>query len=182
LHNTVVLPEPFGAKKLVVFFLKMNRHERRILRTAPTGDPTEYPSISTAALLNNTTTKSIRKACLSGASFQDFNYCYVEIMIADEIWINHPTLPVECSDHGRIRFRKTRISCGGKNGVRASYLRVHIGKKWYLVHRLIAETFIENIEDKPTVDHIDRDRENNHIENLRWATYKEQQQNRSDRQ
>lgn len=42
------------------------------------------------------------------------------------------------------------------------------------IHRLIAETFIPNPENKPTVDHINGNRKDNRIENLRWATYSEQ--------
>lgn len=42
------------------------------------------------------------------------------------------------------------------------------------IHRLIAETFIPNPLNKPTVDHKDGNRLNNSIDNLRWATYQEQ--------
>ncbi len=42
------------------------------------------------------------------------------------------------------------------------------------IHRLIAETFIPNPKRKLTVDHKDGNRLNNSIENLRWATYSEQ--------
>lgn len=41
------------------------------------------------------------------------------------------------------------------------------------IHRLVAEAFIPNPEKKATVDHIDGDRKNNSISNLRWATYSE---------
>lgn len=41
------------------------------------------------------------------------------------------------------------------------------------VHRLIAEAFIPNPESKPCIDHKDGNRQNNAIENLRWATYSE---------
>ena len=44
-------------------------------------------------------------------------------------------------------------------------------------HRAVAECYIENPENKPTVDHIDGDRKNNSVSNLRWATHKEQQHN-----
>jgi len=46
------------------------------------------------------------------------------------------------------------------------------------VARLIAEAFIPNPEGKPEVDHIDRQKTNNVVSNLRWATRKEQLENR----
>lgn len=42
------------------------------------------------------------------------------------------------------------------------------------LHRLIAEAFIPNPDNKLTVDHQDGNRQNNSIENLRWASYSEQ--------
>lgn len=41
------------------------------------------------------------------------------------------------------------------------------------IHRLLAEAFIPNPEGKTTVDHIDGNRKNNALSNLRWATYSE---------
>lgn len=42
------------------------------------------------------------------------------------------------------------------------------------IHRLLAEAFIPNPDGKPTVDHKDGNRLNNSLQNLRWATYSEQ--------
>jgi len=46
-----------------------------------------------------------------------------------------------------------------------------------LVHRLVAEAFIPLVPDKPMVDHIDRNRENNIVSNLRWVNNSENQLN-----
>lgn len=44
----------------------------------------------------------------------------------------------------------------------------------FALHRLIAEAFIPNPGNKPTVDHKDGNRQNNSLGNLRWASYSEQ--------
>ena len=57
-------------------------------------------------------------------------------------------------------------------------LRLDKKKKFFSVHRLVALHFISNPENKPTVDHIDRNPSNNNVNNLRWATLVEQCENR----
>jgi hypothetical protein len=61
------------------------------------------------------------------------------------------------------------------------YYCVHLhkdGKQTTLsLHRLLALHFIPNPENKPTVDHIDRNKLNNDLSNLRWATTKENRNN-----
>lgn len=66
---------------------------------------------------------------------------------------------------------------------RDGYLRFNIGRKpnyySFLLHRLLAQTFIENPDNKAEVGHINQDRLDNRIENLRWVTHKENCNNRS---
>ena len=57
------------------------------------------------------------------------------------------------------------------------YLSVKLNNKSNLIHRLIANAFIPNPDNKPFIDHIDNNRANNSINNLRWATPSENNYN-----
>ena len=70
---------------------------------------------------------------------------------------------------GWSEFREVKPWSGG-----CGYLAVTIPyRKDCFIHRLVAETFIPNPENKPCVDHIDGDRTNNNLTNLRWVSHKE---------
>lgn len=56
---------------------------------------------------------------------------------------------------------------------RQGYCQVRINGSLYKVHRLIAETFIPNPENKQEIDHTNRNPQDNRVENLRWATRQE---------
>ena len=63
------------------------------------------------------------------------------------------------------------------------YVQLCLNGRLYLKHRLIAKQFIPNDdpEHKTQVDHINHDRSDYHLSNLRWVTPSENQRNRSSR-
>ena len=82
------------------------------------------------------------------------------------------------SNLGNVKINKTGQilkSCIANTG----YKMVHLNKEIHLLHRLVGLAFIPNPENKPFIDHIDTDKLNNSLENLRWSTISENNCNKS---
>lgn len=75
------------------------------------------------------------------------------------------------SKAGWQRYRKGRLLVKHDNG--KGYFAYLIDGKHIYIHRLVALTFIPNPENKEQVDHIDGNKANNCVDNLRWATRSE---------
>lgn len=110
-----------------------------------------------------------------------------------EIWKDVPGFVglYKVSNYGRIKsicrneiFGKIKRQRGErilKQSLRKRYYFVSLsksGKKFNgVIHRLVAAAFIPNPDNLPEIDHIDGVRTNNHADNLRWVTAKENSNN-----
>ena len=80
------------------------------------------------------------------------------------------------SHTGREQILKPSLH---KNGYTSVELwKQGIGKR-IRTHKIVCLAFLPNPERKATIDHINRNRQDNRLENLRWATGSEQQLNRN---
>ena len=98
--------------------------------------------------------------------------------IEGEIWKPIKNLyPYEVSNIGREKNGKTNGLMYYEVGKgKCAYKKVRLGKnnkvtKWYLVHRLVAETFINNPNNYPCVNHKDGNKLNNTVSNLEWCSF-----------
>jgi hypothetical protein len=87
----------------------------------------------------------------------------------------------EVSSYGKVRNIKTQriLKCATKGGYILVGLCQNSKSKTIAIHRLVAEAFIENSENKPQVNHKDKNRSNNNVENLEWNTALENNLHRS---
>lgn len=76
------------------------------------------------------------------------------------------------SEYGKIVSEKTGKIVSTKTNNR-KYRQVHLYKQnilhMKLLHRIVAEAFIPNLQSLPQVNHIDENKENNHYSNLEWC-------------
>ena len=72
---------------------------------------------------------------------------------------------------GGDRYVLTYVNTSG-------YVQINLNGRKYYLHRILAKHFIQNPDDLPEVDHVDRNPLNNAIENLRWISRSENSRNR----
>lgn len=82
----------------------------------------------------------------------------------------------QVNTQGQIKSLRRNIIMSlllGGNGYYKVGLRNSSGKVRHIVHRIVAETFIDNPHQKPQVNHIDGNKLNNNVCNLEWVTASE---------
>lgn len=96
-----------------------------------------------------------------------------------EVFINNE---YEVSNKGRVRNKSNNSLLKQRSkdlGYKTVGIKLNDKQKHFFIHKLVAEAFIPNPENKSTIDHIDQNPSNNNVENLRWFTSKEQCTNRN---
>ena len=85
------------------------------------------------------------------------------------------------SDHGNVKNNKTAriMKQTIQHGYHSVALTTGANKFNRKVHILVLNAFLNNLENKRCVDHIDNDKSNNNISNLRWATHTDNGRNQT---
>lgn len=87
--------------------------------------------------------------------------------------------PRETTGDMRVSEKMLALPKTPKGYLRVSLMNGGVAKN-HLVHRLVALSFLDNVDDKPEVNHIDGCKFNNVVTNLEWATAAENQQHAYD--
>lgn len=90
-------------------------------------------------------------------------------------WVKVPGYLLEVTRNGLVRNARGRILKQGlsSDGYRQVGYIHSVGRTTARVHRLIALAFIPNLHNKPQINHIDGNKQNNSISNLEWCTNSE---------
>jgi len=80
----------------------------------------------------------------------------------------------EASNTGYIRRTNTKrvLKIHNRNGYPSICMSVNDKRKTFHIHKLIALTFLPNLNNLPVINHKDGNKENNNITNLEWCSYK----------
>lgn len=164
----------------------IKRFKRRIIvKNKITNKETIYESLSECANALNYSNATICNTCSGKREDNMYSMSYVKDSKEETFTINENTIwkeYPECNKYlvstcGQVKNKKTnRIMKGSKvNGYRFLTLRVDNNnpKLNRLVHRMVALTFLPNLENKPQVNHKDSNILNNNLTNLEWVTARE---------
>ena len=93
--------------------------------------------------------------------------------------LNHPDYEILNQYPFTIRRKKDHYEVSECIDKTNGYIKVNLNQKRYYKHRLIALQFLPNPNNYNEIDHINRDRTDYHIENLRWCSRSTNQKNKT---
>jgi hypothetical protein len=96
---------------------------------------------------------------------------HIDQDLEEEFWLEYPdNNRFKVSNKGRIQTPTGKKTFGYNIG---GYFRIRTSGVSTAVHRMVAKTFLELVEGKNLVNHIDHNKQNNSFDNLEWVTYGE---------
>lgn len=101
-------------------------------------------------------------------------------MAKKKIYVDGVETRYEITDDGKIYNAITSRELKGTyatNEYHTVQLMIDGRSRSFLVHRLVAQAFLENPNNYPVVDHINQNKHDNRVENLRWVTASQNAQN-----
>jgi hypothetical protein len=91
----------------------------------------------------------------------------------EEEWKLIETTPYSVSNYGRIKNKEKIL----KGSTRSGYSTLTIKTKKEYIHKLVALYFIGDRPDGLLIDHIDRNKQNNRVDNLRYISVSDNNKN-----
>ncbi len=159
-----------------------NLYKRAVWRRDLEGNEVEiFTSITEAAKAVGCSKENIFASIKRNGTAIGFEWGYVEERIKEEARKDIDSM--EIKDYPKYRiYNNGQIYSGYINDYLTpqkigGYYSVHLsndnGQKLHRIHRLVAQHFCNNPDNKPIVNHIDGNKLNNHYTNLEWVTYAE---------
>ena len=195
-HNRITTAENPDCRR--IWHQKMERPVRRITETDEVTFPSAKAAVEATTLrgpfwgVNRSSDvecleNGIRGACSGRCkTHAGYKWLYADVPEPDlpgEVWagLTDPLLKgILVSSNGRIKALNGRHTSYGSLKLNG-YREIKVRKKHQLVHRLVCLAFHGRCPEGCTVDHIDRNTQNNIADNLRWATMAQQVGNKRKR-
>lgn len=162
-----------GAKKVNIVAVEQYSKEGKLLAT--------FNSINEAAAITGCSAKKIPTVC-RGKRLTTGGYGWKYVVPLEIVPIPEGGTPLKdyedyliLRDSSIYSLKSNKFMISRKNV--SGYIQITLSKegktKDFMVHVLVARTYIPNPDNLPVVNHKDNNKSNNHVDNLEWTTFSE---------